>query len=134
MPLEYVLTGRSMKSPISANSSMAGSCARISRFDNPWSAALKRAFSRPVNSGWNPAPRSSSAATRPSTSTAPAVGRRMRAASCRDVLLPEPFAPMMQSVSPAEHSKETSRRAQNSALARRRRGQASSRNRSEGRE
>ena len=36
-------------------------------------------FSRPVSSGWNPAPSSSSAAVRPTLRIVPLVGRRMPA-------------------------------------------------------
>ena len=121
-----------MKAPISAKSSIAGKRLLISRVDRPCSAALSRAFSRPVNSGWNPAPSSSRAATRPETSTVPAVGSKMPAASCKEVLLPDPLAPIRHTVSPWPASNETSRKAQKSALPRPRPDHASSRSRSTG--
>ena len=71
-------------------------------------------FSMPVNSGLNPAPSSSRAATRPSSHTLPCVGSSVPVMICRRVDLPEPFGPMMPVVVPASISKVTSLSAQNS--------------------
>ena len=79
MPLEYVLTGWSMNSPMSANAPIASKRASISRCDRPRMSPLRKTFSRPVNSGLKPAPSSSSAATRPRVVDAPG-GRLQRAA------------------------------------------------------
>ena len=72
-------------------------------------------LSRPLSSGWKPAPSSSSAATRPCTVTRPRVGVSKRVASLSSVLLPEPLAPMTPSASPGATAKVTSRSAQNSS-------------------
>ena len=61
---------------------------------------LRRMFSRPENSGWNPAPSSSSDAMRPFVSTSPTVGRVMPVSSFSRVLLPAPFSPMIPTVAP----------------------------------
>jgi hypothetical protein len=69
-------------------------------------------FSRPVKSGWNPAPSSSSEPTEPATSSVPVVGLKMPAISRRKVVLPEPFRPTNPTDSPGWISRETSRSAQ----------------------
>src|ERR1700738_5346390 len=56
MPLEYCRTGRSMKWPIPANASIAGSRSAISTLVKPNTEALSSTFSRPVKSGLKPAP------------------------------------------------------------------------------
>ena len=80
-------------------------------------AAESMMFSRPVNSGWNPVPTSSSDPTRPFVTPRPVVGGVMRARIFSIVLLPAPLRPMMPTVSPARISKETSFSAQNSLAA-----------------
>src|ERR1035437_10924286 len=75
---------------------------------------LRYTLSRPLNSGLNPAPSSSRAETRPSIPTVPEVGCRIPATICKRVLLPEPFSPTMQKVSPRLTSKLTSCSAQKS--------------------
>ena len=78
MPLEYVFTGWSMKSPISAKAAMSS----IALVDLPLAEARgsrrsgRRCRAR-VNSGLKPAPSSSSAATRPWITAVPEVGCRM---------------------------------------------------------
>src|SRR4051812_43205285 len=72
-------------------------------------------LSRPLSSGWKPAPSSRSAATRPCTVTRPWVGVSKRVASLSRVLLPEPLAPMTPRASPGATAKVTSRSAQNSS-------------------
>ncbi len=72
-------------------------------------------FSRPVKSGWNPAPSSSRDPTEPPTAILPLVGLKMPASSRRSVVLPEPFRPTMPSDCPGSISSETSRSAQISA-------------------
>ena len=54
---------------------------------------LMKTFSRPEISGWNPAPSSISADTRPFTVTVPLVGRVMPATHFSIVLLPDPLRP-----------------------------------------
>src|SRR3989338_2598317 len=71
-------------------------------------------FSRPVRSGWNPAPISMSAANRPLTRTSPMVCLEIRESSLRMVLLPAPLGPIMPTVSLGVTEKLTSRSAQNS--------------------
>ena len=95
MPDEYVLTGASMKSCSSANSTISSKRLATSRFVSPSMMPLMKTFSRPDISGWNPAPSSMSAEMRPSTFTVPVVGFVMPATSFSAVLLPDPFRPMM---------------------------------------
>jgi hypothetical protein len=114
MPELYVLTGRSMKSPSSLNSTIFGKRSAISSSLIPSTEQFRRTFSRPVNSGWKPAPSSRRDETRPSTRTVPAVGREMPVRSFRSVDLPAPFSPMMPTVLPRRTSRRTSRSAQNS--------------------
>ncbi len=64
-----------MCSPMSANSMIWSMNRSISRLVKPRIVALSRMFSRPVSSGWNPAPTSRSADTLPFTLTVPDVGR-----------------------------------------------------------
>ena len=78
-------------------------------------APFRYTFSRPVNSGWKPAPSSSSADRRPSTVAVPSSGRRMPASTFSSVLLPEPLPPMIPKVEPWGTSRSTPRRAQNSS-------------------
>ena len=61
---------------------------------------LMTMFSRPEISGWNPAPSSMSAETRPCTRTSPCVGFVMPATSLSKVLLPDPLRPMTPKVPP----------------------------------
>ena len=74
MPEEYVFTGASMNSLISANSTISSKRFVISRFVRPSITPLMKTFSRPEISGWNPAPSSMSAEIRPFTVTVPVVG------------------------------------------------------------
>ncbi len=74
MPLENVLTGWSMNSPMSAKATISPSRRSISLRGTPRIAPLTNTFSRPVHSGLNPLPSSRSAPTRPFTVTAPAAG------------------------------------------------------------
>jgi len=67
IPLEYVFTGWSIKSPISANSSMASNFCSVSSLVKPMIEVFKYTFSLPVNSGLKPAPSSRSAETLPFT-------------------------------------------------------------------
>ncbi len=104
-----------MKSASPANSTMSSKRAAISFFDNPRMAPLRNTFSRPLSSGWNPAPSSSSAEIRPVTLRLPFSGMRIPARHLSSVLLPDPFEPMTPNVDPAGTSKETSLSAQNSS-------------------
>src|ERR1700730_4160231 len=76
---------------------------------------LRKMFSRPVRSGWKPAPISMSEPSRPLVTNEPVVGTVTRESTFRSVLLPAPFRPIMPSVSPRFREKLTSRRAQNSS-------------------
>ena len=115
MPDEYVLTGMSMKvADIGEGQDASRSAPLISCSFRPRTAPYMKTFSRPVNSGLNPAPSSSSAATRPCSSTDPVVGVSVPHMSCSSVDLPEPLRPMMPTVAPGATSKLTSRSAQNS--------------------
>ena len=68
---------------------------------------LMKTFSRPEISGWNPAPSSMSAETRPRTAIRPVVGRVMPATHLSIVLLPDPLRPMIPYVQPAGTEKLT---------------------------
>ena len=83
----------------------------ISSFENPIIVPLRYTFSIPVYSILNPAPSSSSAEILPSTFTSPAVGFNTPVMILRIVDLPEPFVPIIPTVSPLFTSKFTSRRA-----------------------
>ena len=115
MPLEYSFTGRSMYVPISANRSICGNTRSISRREMPRISPFRKTFSRPVNSGLNPAPNSSSAAILPCVITRPRVGSRIPLTTCSSVLLPLPFGPTIPNTSPRSTPRFTSRSAQNSA-------------------
>ena len=95
MPDEYVLTGASMNSCSSANSTISSKRLATSRLVRPSMMPLMKTFSRPEISGWKPAPSSMRAEIRPSTFTVPVVGFVMPATSFSAVLLPEPLRPMI---------------------------------------
>ena len=107
MPDEYVLTGESMKSSISANSTISSNRSAISRFVSPSITPFMKMFSRPEISGWNPAPSSIRAEIRPRTCSVPVVGLVIPATSFSSVLLPEPFLPMRPIVLPGATSNDT---------------------------
>ena len=71
MPDEYVLTGRSIESSSSANATISSKRSRILARERPCSAPFSSTFSRPVKSGWKPAPSSSSDPIRPPVCDAP---------------------------------------------------------------
>jgi hypothetical protein len=75
-------------------------------------------FSRPVKSGWKPAPSSSSEATLPPTSRWPLEGRKIPAIRRSSVVLPEPLRPITPTASPGSIENEASRTAQTSVLRR----------------
>ena len=68
---------------------------------------LMATFSRPVISGWKPAPSSMSADTRPSMARLPRVGFVIPARSLSVVDLPDPFSPMTPKVQPLGTSNDT---------------------------
>ncbi len=119
MPDEYVLTGASMNSLSSANSTISSKRFWISRFVRPSMMPLMKTFSRPEISGWKPAPSSMSAEMRPCTSTVPVVGFVMPATSLSAVLLPDPFRPTTPNVAPFGTANDTSSSAVNVSLGRR---------------
>ena len=80
---------------------------------------LMNTFSRPLISGWKPAPSSMRADTRPATRTWPPVGRVMPATSFSRVLLPDPLRPMTPQVAPAATVNDTSSSARNDSSGRR---------------
>ena len=94
MPLEYTLTGLSMKSPSPEKSMIESIRSSMSRRESPRMAPLRYAFSRPDSSGWNPAPSSSSADTRPWIDTEPLFGRWMPAMTRSSVDFPDPLCPI----------------------------------------
>ena len=100
MPLEYVLHGWFTNSPISANFKISSSLASISSLENPIIMPLRYTFSMPVYSMLKPAPSSSSAEILPSISTSPLVGESTPVIIFKMVDLPEPFVPMIPTVSP----------------------------------
>ncbi len=99
---------------MSAKAAMSSKRSSISLRSMPRIRPLSMMFSRPVNSGLNPAPSPDSATRRPLTSTMPVVGCRMPAIMLRRVLLPAPLLPMMPRVVPGSTSKSMSCRAQKS--------------------
>src|SRR5439155_8526026 len=105
----------SMNCSSSANATMSSNRLASSRRDIPRIAPLRKMFSRPVSSAWNPAPSSSRAATRPRVTISPLVGRRMPATHFSSVDLPDPLAPSRPAVAPSSTSRSMSRRAQNSS-------------------
>ena len=112
------MTGASMKSPSSAKSTISSNRRSTSRRDMPSITPLMNTFSRPLISGWKPAPSSMRAETRPRTSTWPRVGRVMPAISFSRVLFPEPLRPMMPQVAPASTASDTSSSARNDSSGR----------------
>src|SRR5437879_4393259 len=76
-----------------------------SRRGRPRMEALRKTLSRPDSSGWNPAPSSSRAETRPSTMMSPAVGVKIRVRSFRRVLFPEPLEPVMTKITVEERDR-----------------------------
>ena len=71
-------------------------------------------FSSPVKSGLNPAPSSSSAATRPLTFRSPVVGASVPHTICKSVDFPAPLRPTMPTTSPGLMAKFTPLSAQKS--------------------
>ncbi len=104
-----------MNDPMSAKATISAIRRSTSRRDSPSSMPLMTTFSRPVISGWKPAPSSISAVTRPSTATVPEVGRRIPLASLSSVDLPEPLGPITATASPGATSRSMPSRATNSS-------------------
>ena len=75
----------------------------MSRLVSPRIEPLRNTFSRPVRSGWKPAPSSRSDATRPRTRITPVVGVRIPPTHLSSVDLPEPLWPSNPTVSPIGH-------------------------------
>ena len=71
IPEEYVRTGRSMKRSSSAKATISSIDSRMRARERPWIDPFRYTFSRPVKSGWKPAPSSSSEPMRPPTATRP---------------------------------------------------------------
>ena len=94
---------------------MSSKRASISLFDNPRMAPFKNTFSRPESSGWNPAPNSRRAESRPTCDTRPLSGTRIPARHLSKVLFPEPLEPITPNVLPDGTSNETPFKAQNSS-------------------
>ena len=85
---------------MSAKASISGNFSASARASSPCSAAASRTLSRPLSSGWKPAPSSSSAPMRPRVRTLPEVGVSTPVISLSSVDLPAPFSPMIASDSP----------------------------------
>src|SRR5918996_3383840 len=104
-----------MNSSSSAKATISSKYRSVSWRDSPRIEAFRYTFSRPVSSGWTPAPSSRSAAIRPWVTTRPSVGRRMPPMTFRSVVFPDPLAPTSPQVFPSGTSNPTSRRAQKSS-------------------
>ena len=104
-----------MKSSSSANATISSKRSRMYARFSPRIEPFRKTFSRPVKSGWKPAPSSSSVPIRPPTSTRPSVGLMIPAMIRSSVLLPEPFRPTSASEPPGSTWNETSRSAHTSA-------------------
>ena len=81
----------------------------------PRIAPFRKMFSRPVISGWKPAPTSIRAETRPRVLIRPDVGSMIDVSNFSIVLFPAPLWPMMPSASPCLTAKLTSFSAQKSS-------------------
>src|SRR5580765_8010948 len=103
-----------MKSSSSANATISSKRSRMYERFRPRIEPLRKTFSRPVKSGWNPAPSSSSVPILPPTSSRPCVGLMIPATMRSSVLLPEPLRPTSASALPGSTANETSRSAQTS--------------------
>ncbi len=101
-----------MNAATPANSTISSNRARTARRLIPSIAALRKTLSRPVRSGWNPVPISSSDPTRPRTVAQPVLGSVMRDRILRSVLFPAPLRPTTPTTSPGAISNDTSRSAQ----------------------
>ena len=108
IPDEYVRTGRSIDSSSSAKATISSKRSWICRRRRPWSEPLRYTFSRPVKSGWKPAPSSSSEPIRPPAATCPLVGLMIPATMRSSVVLPEPLRPISPTASPGATASETS--------------------------
>ena len=105
-----------MYSGTPANSTMLSTLRAISARVIPSMDPLRKMFSRPVSSGWNPEPTSTRAERRPLMLISPEVGAVILDKSFSRVLLPAPLFPMMPTDSPSCTSKLTSRKAHVSFL------------------
>jgi hypothetical protein len=108
IPDEYVRTGKSMNSSRPAKATISSNCSRTYARLSPWIEPLRNTFSRPLRSGWKPAPSSSSDPIRPPTSTLPEVGLMIPDRSRKSVVLPEPLRPTSPTALPGSTRKETS--------------------------
>ena len=104
-----------MNASSSANATMSSKTRSVSLRERPRNEALRYTFSRPVRSGWNPAPSSRRGASRPRYRMVPAVGRRIPAMHFSSVVFPDPFGPIKPIEDPCAMSNETSRSAHNSS-------------------
>ncbi len=95
-----------------ANSAIRSISARIAPALSPRIVPKRATFSRPVSSGWKPAPTSSRGTMRPQTSIFPVSCIAIPEINCVSVDFPEPFAPTMPKNSPRLTSKLTSESAQ----------------------
>ena len=107
-----------MKSTSPENSTISSNLRAISARLMPRITPFRNTFSRPVRSGWNPAPTSINADSRPVTSIRPSVGHMIRAKCLSIVLLPAPLWPITPTVSPCLISRLIWRSAQNSRSSR----------------
>ena len=113
------MTGVSRNRSTSENATISSNFRAISDRFIPRIEPLRKMFSRPVRSGWNPVPTSKSEPTRPRSRAVPSVGSVIRLRTFKSVDFPAPFRPRMPIASPWLISNETSLSAQkSSALAR----------------
>src|SRR3989338_3158589 len=86
---------------------ISGARASASFRVSPRRTAFRMTFSRPVRSGWNPAPSSRRGVRFAPTSIPPSLGRLVPRRRERSVLFPAPFFPMMPRHSPRSTEKLT---------------------------
>ena len=104
-----------MNRSISAKATIWSNLCWISRRDMPMIEPFREMFSRPLSSGWKPAPTSMRAPSRPWATNEPEVGTVTRERILSSVLFPAPLAPTSPSISPRSSEKLTSLSAQNSS-------------------
>ena len=114
IPLEYRFTGVSRNVSTPEKSTISSNFASISPRFIPRIAPFMKMFSRPVSSGWNPVPTSSSDPVRPSITARPSDGSVIRVRIFSNVDFPAPLCPTMPTVSPGCTSNDTFRSAQKS--------------------
>jgi hypothetical protein len=91
----------------SAKATMSSKTRSMLFFESPRIDPFMKMFSRPVSSGWNPAPNSRRAASRPRVTISPSVGWMMPATHFSSVDFPEPLWPSRPTVEPSSIAKSS---------------------------